>query len=171
METNNSEEHKDHKNKINEKIPKEDERKKIIGNIIKKSIQCSKSTIDLTSKILDGLLTKDRQKIITLCENGLPDDLPELRSLLWKINLGYLNLNMDEWDGILKAKRISYRKYKDSVVEKLEKELELFKGYEKMTREEKKALDKKTNKLILEEICKDTNRTHTEMSFFFPTSR
>ena len=130
-------------------------------------IQCSKSTIDLTSKILDGLLTKDRQKIITLCENGLPDDLPELRSLLWKINLGYLNLNMDEWDGILKEKRISYRKYKDSVVEKLEKELELFKGYEKMTREEKKALDKKTNKLILEEICKDTNRTHTEMSFFF----
>ena len=51
MEQRNSEEHKDGKNIINNKIPKEDERKKIIGNIIKKSIQCSKSTISLTSKI------------------------------------------------------------------------------------------------------------------------
>ena len=34
---------------------------------------------------------------------------------------------MDEWDNILKSKRIAYRKYKDSVVEKLEKELEFFK--------------------------------------------
>ena len=112
-------------------------------------------------------MSKDKQKIISLCENGLPDDLPELRSLIWKINFGYLPLNIMEWDKILKSKRLAYRKYKDSIVEKLEKELELFKGYEKLTREEKKSLEQKTSKPILEEICKDTNRTHTEMSFFF----
>ena len=32
-------------------IPIEDERKKIISNIIKKSVQCSKTTIELTSII------------------------------------------------------------------------------------------------------------------------
>ena len=147
--------------------PTGDERRKIIGNIIKRSIQCSKKTIGLTSEFLDCLMTKDKQTLINMCENGLPDDLPEIRSLIWKINFEYLPLNMGEWDKILKSKRIAYRKYKDSIVEKLEKELELFNGYSKMTKEERKALDKKTNKVVLEEICKDTNRTHTEMNFFF----
>ena len=36
-----------------------------------------------------------------------------------------------------------------------------------MTTEEKKAVEKKTNKVILEEICKDTNRAHTEINFFY----
>ena len=158
-------------NDQNKKIPIEkqtnDERKKILDNIIKRSVQCSKATIALTSKLLDCLMSKDKQKLISLCEEGLPDDLPEIRSLIWKIIFGYLPLNMDEWDKILKSKRIAYRKYKDSIVEKLEKELKLFNGYDKMTKEERRALEKKTNKLILEEICKDTNRTHTEMNFFF----
>ena len=168
MESDNSEQKNPDKNKIiSNPKPKDDERKKILSNIIQKSVQCSKATIDLTSKILDSIMTKDKQKIISLCENGLPDDLPELRSLIWKINFGYLPLNMEEWDKILKSKRLAYQKYKNSIVEKLEKELELFKGYEKMTKDEKKALEKKTNKPVLEEICKDTNRTHTEMSFFF----
>ena len=142
-------------------------RKIIISNIIKKSVQCSKATIELTSKILDSLMSQDKQKIISFCQDGLPDDLPELRSLIWKINFGYLPLNMEEWDNILSSKRIAYQKYKNSVFEKLEKELELFEGYENLSKEEKKALDKKTHKPVLEEICKDTNRTHTEMSFFF----
>ena len=171
MESDNSEQKNPDKNKIiSNPKPKDDERKKILSNIIQKSVQCSKATIDLTSKILDSIMTKDKQKIISLCENGLPDDLPELRSLIWKINFGYLPLNMEEWDKILKSKRLAYQKYKNSIVEKLEKELELFKGYEKMTKDEKKALEKKTNKPVLEEICKDTNRTHTEMSFFFSSN-
>ena len=168
MESKSSEQKINDNNVINTNlIPIEDERKKIISNIINKSIQCSKATIELTSKILDSIMSKDKSKLISICENGLPDDLPELRSLIWKINLGYLPLNIEEWDKILKSKRIAYQKYKDSIVAKLEKELELFNGYEKMTKEERKALDKKTNKPVLEEICKDTNRTHTEMSFFF----
>ena len=111
-------------------------------------------------------MCKDKKTMISLCERGLPDDLPELRSLIWKINLGYLSLNMEQWAQILKSKRIAYQNYRNNILEKLEKELELYKGYKDMSKEEKRALDKKTHKLILEEICKDTNRTHTEMSFF-----
>ena len=170
MESNKNEEEINKRNDDkNNKIKNNDqqERKKILSNIIKKSVQCSKATITLTSKILDSIMCKDKQKLIDFCEGGLPDDLPELRSLIWKINLGYLPLNVEEWDKILKSKRIAYQNYKDSFVKKLEKELELFNGYEKLTRDEKRELDKKTSKPLLEEICKDTNRTHTEMSFFF----
>ncbi len=148
------------------KMEKISEKKKILDKIVKKSVQCSKATIDLTTKVLDALMAPDKEQLITLSENGLPDDLPELRSLVWKINLGYLSYNTLEWDKFLVSKRLAYQNYRTFVFNNLEKELELFKDYDKMTPEQKKDLDKKTNKLILEEICKDTNRTHTEMNFF-----
>ena len=148
------------------KMEKISEKKKILDKIVKKSVQCSKATIDLTTKVLDALIAPDKEELITLSENGLPDDLPELRSLVWKINLGYLSYNTLEWDKFLVSKRLAYQNYRTFVFNNLEKELELFKDYDKMTPEQKKDLDKKTHKLILEEICKDTNRTHTEMNFF-----
>ena len=147
-------------------MEKMSEKKKILDKIVKKSVQCSKATIDLTTKVLDALMAPDKEQLITLSENGLPDDLPELRSLVWKINLGYLSYNTLEWDKFLVSKRLAYQNYRTFVFNNLEKELELFKDYDKMTPEQKKDLDKKTHKLILEEICKDTNRTHTEMNFF-----
>ena len=167
MESGKTDSTNDDKNKLNSIKNSSDETKKILSTIVNKSVQCSKATIELTSKLLDSIMSKDKQKIISLCQKGLPDDLPELRSLIWKINLGYLSLNKEEWDQILKSKRIAYQQYKNSIVTKLEKELELYKGYKDMSKEEKRELDKKTHKTILEEICKDTNRTHTEMSFFF----
>ena len=36
-----------------------------------------------------------------------------------------------------------------------------------MNKEEKENLDKTTNKLLLEQICKDVNRTHNQLDFFF----
>ena len=148
------------------------EGKKIISNIIKKSIQCSKKTQEICSKILDSILCKDKEKLKLFCEDGLPDEIPELRSLIWKINIGYLPLDMEKWDETLKSKRVSYKLYKNFIFEKLEKEMELFEGYENLDKKEKLALIKKTHRLILEDICKDTNRTHNEMSFFLkPTDK
>ena len=42
-----------------------------------------------------------------------------------------------------------------------------YKDYDKMSREQKEQLDKKTNKPLLEQITKDINRTHNQMFFFF----
>ena len=167
MESGKADSTNEDKNKLNSNKKPLKEKQKILSTIVSKSVKCSKATIDLTSQLLDSIMTKDKKKIISLCEKGLPDDLPELRSLIWKINLGYLPLNKEEWDQILESKRIAYQKYRNSIIEKLKKELELYKGYKDMSKEEKKALDKKTHKTILEEITKDTNRTHTEMNFFF----
>ena len=154
------------KNNNEENINKIDKKRNRMINIIKKSLQCSKKTQELSSKIMDSILYKNKEKLLSLCEDGLPDELPKLRALVWKINLGYLPLEIEKWDEILKSKRQSYKLYKNFIFDKLEKELELFKGYENMEKSKKLELDKKTHKIILEEICKDTNRTHTEMNFF-----
>ena len=141
-------------------------KKEILDKIVNKSVLCSKATINFTTNILDALMSLDKERLIELSENGLPDDLPEMRSLIWKINFGYLPLEPQKWDAFLISKRTAYKKYRTFVFQKLEKELESLKGYDKMSEDEKKEMDKKTHKLILEEICKDTNRTHTEMNFF-----
>ena len=141
-------------------------KKEILDKIVNKSVLCSKATVNFTTCILEALMSLDKERIIELSEKGLPDDLPEIRSLIWKINLGYLPLEPQKWGTFLISKRTAYKKYRTFVFQKLEKELESLKGYDKMSEEEKKEMEKKTHKLILEEICKDTNRTHTEMNFF-----
>lgn len=144
----------------------ENVKKKILDKIVKKSVLCSKSTVNFTTKMIEAIMSLNKEKIIELSENGLPDDLPELRSLIWKINFGYLPLDQQKWGTFLISKRIAYKKYRNFIFQKLENELEILKGYNKMSEDEKKEMDKKTHKLILEEICKDINRTHTEMNFF-----
>ena len=155
-------------NNSNEEIKCNQEclKKEILDKIVNKSVLCSKATINFTTNILDALMSLDKERLIKLSENGFPDDLPEMRSLIWKINFGYLPLEPQKWDAFLTSKRTAYKKYRTFVFQKLEKELESLKGYDKMSEDEKKEMDKKTHKLILEEICKDTNRTHTEMNFF-----
>ena len=98
-------------------------KKKILDTIVKKSIQCSKNTIERTAKILDSIMSGNKEKLNSFCENGLPDDLYVLRSLIWKINLNYLPMNLEEWDKILSDKRKAYDCYKNSVFEKLSKEI------------------------------------------------
>ena len=141
-------------------------KKKILDKIVNKSVLCSKSTVNFTTMVLEALMSMDKEKLTELSENGLPDDLPEMRSLIWKINFEYLPLDPQKWGAFLISKRASYKNYRTFVFEKLEKELELLEGYDKMSIEDKKAMDKKTHKIVLEEICKDINRTHTEMNFF-----
>ena len=150
----------------NKKKEGQNAKKKILDAIVKKSILCSKTTIDLTTHLLDAIMSMDKNQIINLSENGLPDDLPEIRSLVWKINFDYLPLDQQKWDSFLISKRTAYKKYRSYIFQQLEKELETLKEYNKMTPEEKSEMDQKTHKVILEEICKDTNRTRTEMNFF-----
>ena len=81
--------------------------------------------------------------------------------------MGYLTINNEEWEKILEDKRNSYIDYKDIFKEKLLEEYKLYQDYDKKSKEEKEKLDKKSNKLLLEQICKDVYRTHNQMDFFF----
>ena len=84
--------------------------------------------------------------------------------MVWKINLGYLPLDSEEWTKTFIEKRKLYDYYKAQFHNLLKNEL---KSFENKSQEEIQELEKTTNKVLLEEINKDVNRTHTTMSFFF----
>ena len=126
-------------------------------NLTKHLSSCTKSTSEIASLALGIIKSKDQKKLYEICEPGLPDDLPILRAYIWKIILGYLPLDISEWDSTLAKKREEYKIYKKFIKEKLKKELEK-KEY--------------TSKDILEQIIKDVYRTNTQFSFFFqPTDK
>ena len=141
--------------------------KKIIKVIVEKILKSSQTTVNRSGEFIECLLSKNESKLFSLCEKGLPDDLPILRSLIWKIYFNYLPINFEEWDSILQKQRESYFYFKNLFLEKLRSELTLYENYNDKSKEEKRDIDKKTNKNLLEEICKDVNRTHTQLSLFY----
>ena len=142
-------------------------KKPILQIIVNKILSSPNQTINNSSGFIESLISKNKKNLQIFSENGLPDEMPILRSIVWKINLGYLPINNEEWEKILEDKRSSYFYYKDIFKKKLLEEYNLYNNYDKMNKEEKEKLDQKTNKLLLEQICKDVNRTHNQMDFFF----
>ena len=125
--------------------------------LTKQLSSCTKATQEIANSALIAIKAKNKDKLYEICESGLPDDLPILRAYIWKINLGYLPLDIKQWDSTLTKKREEYKVYKKFIKEKLTKELEK-KEY--------------TSKEILEQIIKDVYRTNTQFSFFFqPTDK
>lgn len=52
--------------------------------------------------------------------DGLPDDVPSLRSLGWKIIMNYLPLDLNEWENHIDKRRNEYNQIKDKIITKLE---------------------------------------------------
>ena len=99
----------------NSSIKQNDEssKKQMLNLIIEKSVKCSKPTFNRTGMIIEAILSKNKYSLCKLSANGLPDDLPILRSLIWKINLGYLTINSEEWTTSLQSQRKTYNIYKN----------------------------------------------------------
>jgi len=142
-------------------------KKPILQIIVNKILSSPNQTINNSSGFIESLISKNQKNLQIFSENGLPDEIPILRSIIWKINLGYLPINNEEWEKILEDKRNSYIDYKDIFKKKLLEEYKLYQDYDKKSKEDKEELDKKTSKLLLEQICKDVYRTHNQMDFFF----
>ena len=159
----------ENKNKINniKNESQSPQKKPILQIIVDKILSSPNQTINKSSGFIESLISKNKENLIKYSEDGIPDEIPILRSIVWKINLGYLPIDNEQWDKILKEKRTSYFYYKEAIKKKLEEEYKLYEKYDKMNKEEKDELDKKSNKLLLEQICKDVNRTHNQMDFFF----
>ena len=110
----------------------------------------------------------DYSKLQEFIFDGIPDDIPSLRSLIWKILLNTLTLNESEWESTLEKGREKYNKLKEIYNQRL-----------KLIRKHKKndhplSLEKNSNwnkyfmeYNLLEDIQKDIRRTRTHMSFFF----
>ena len=132
-------------------------KKSILQSLQRKVITCSKKTISTISEIMEAIFEKDTEAIKTISEKGIPDDPQMLRALIWKINLGYLSLENDNWEEYLKEKREKYNFYKNSFINLLKGEI---------------ANCNYKSRKLLEDITKDVNRTHMGFSFFFqPVSK
>ena len=129
--------------------------KNIFNSITRKVLKCSKTTIKLSTNIIEAILSQDKEELNKLSEQGLPDDLPILRALVWKINLGYLPLNSNLWEKTFIEKRNLYKLYKDMIIQQIKREREE-KNYKK--------------KQIIEQILKDISRTGPTFSFFFQST-
>ena len=150
-----------------QKENKNPNKKPILQIIVNKILSSANQTINKSSGFIESLISKNKKNLQLFSEDGVPDEIPILRSIVWKINLGYLSINNEEWENIFAEKRNSYFYYKNIIQKNLLEEFKLFENYSNMSKEEKEDLDKKTNKLLLEQICKDVNRTHNQLDFFF----
>lgn len=140
--------------------------KQIIKIIITKAIKCSEPTLNLVNSFIQAIYSEDESSLKKLSAKGLPDDIPMLRSLIWKINLNYLSINNEEWESTLESQRKTYNNYKEIFITKLKEEVKLFKDFNTKSPTEKRQIEKNTNKKLLENIAKDVNRTHIQVSFF-----
>lgn len=82
-----------------------------------------------------------------LISDGLPDELPELRSILWKLFLNYFPNNLTEWVDFSREKNEDYERLKQDL---LHHEPEKY-------------------KTLIFEITSDVTRTRTDMNFFSKT--
>ena len=99
---------------------------KFFGIIISKTQSISSEK--LKTKVLEILKTINSDKInfYKLTRHvfeGLPDDIPSLRSLAWKILFNYLPLDVNNWEESIDKKRVEYYKEKKLLYDKLELEI------------------------------------------------
>lgn len=98
----------------------------LLNKIMYKSHKfCSNETKKRINEIILSLLIKDYETLRNYTYEGIPDEMPLLRCLLWKINLRYLNTNLDKWDDYLKKKRDEYSDLKNGFSSKLQLEFKL----------------------------------------------
>ena len=100
---------------------------------------------------------------------GIPDDIPSLRPLLWKVSLNYLSLKPHEWETILEQKRTEYETNKKKYMANISSPI-LKKTKNKVDdplSSDKSSLWEKYYKDIelYENISKDILRTKSNMNF------
>ncbi len=142
----------------------------LITMIILKVQKASCSEIwEQINSILLAIKTNDIKSLKKECYIGLPDDNPCLRALVWKYNLKYLPKDITKWEKVLKMKREEYKEIKNAFLLRLKEEFKIFEELENSDENKKdklKKISENTDRVLLETINKDINRTHSQFDFF-----
>lgn len=96
---------------------------KFFGIIVNKMNNISSEKIKLRILDIIKILNSSNIDFLQLKKiifEGLPDDVPSLRSLGWKIIMNYLPLNLNQWENYIDNKRIEYNEMKEKIITKLE---------------------------------------------------
>ena len=166
----------------------------IVSIICNALTSCFPEEYNRINKILKDIIKNNKSEIKKECYKGLPENLPSLRALIWKINFKYLPRNIKKWENTLKSLREEYRELKNAVMVRQKEEIKIFeeiqnkntendkkKQLNKINYEESKNIievdDNSLNKSLallaectdvklLETINKDINRTYSTLNFF-----
>ena len=142
---------------------------------------CSPKEYKRINDILKIIISNSKKELKRECYKGLPENLPSLRALIWKINFKYIPHKIQNWENTLKSYRNEYTELKNAVILKQKEEIKIFEEINKNEiKEETKnninnsyninntlyLLAENTDKELLETINKDINRTYSAMNFF-----
>lgn len=135
---------------------------------------CIPKSWNRINKILTYLIKSNYSQLKKECYKGLPEDLPSLRALIWKINFKYLPKNINKWDSTLKNMRKQYKEIKEAYIIRQNEEIKIFEEIEnkmkkKIGKNKEENLTKKCYNLIIEEGNKDDyiKKTSTQ-KYFLP---
>ena len=146
-----------------------DHNEQIVTIICQALTSCLPSTYYRINKILTSLITNQKKDLKKECYRGLPYDLPPLRALVWKVNFKYLPSDIKKWDITLKSMRKQYKEIKDAFLLRKKEEMKIFEEIEKNNNKNLLLLAQSTDRMLLETISKDINRTHVYFNFFSKT--
>lgn len=128
--------------------------------------------LDLISQ--GGFYSLESNLLEELMYSGIPDEIPSLRTLIWKLSLNYPKeiqiIHSPKWQMEINSKRAEYAMLKKKHFQ-LQKELKMAKSGindHPLSNENDSSWSKYFYDIeLLEEIEKDVRRTRAQMSFFF----
>ena len=142
---------------------------------------CSPKEYPRINKILKDIINNNKKELKKECYKGLPENLPSLRALIWKINFKYIPHKIQNWNATIKSYRTEYKELKNAVIIRQREEIKIFEElkdnqiYEEESKNNNEEYDinktlfllaENTDKELLETINKDINRTYSNMNFF-----
>ena len=117
----------------------------IIEVIGKALSTCVPFTWKRINKILFNIINFNEEELKKECYKGLPDDLPSLRALIWKINFRYLPHDILKWKESLESKRKEYIEIKNAFILRIKEEIKIFEELEKEKNKNKNKSNLKEN--------------------------
>lgn len=184
------------KNVFDEILISPNHNEQIVSIICNALTSCFPEEYIRVNKILKDIINNNKNEIKRECYRGLPENLPSLRALIWKINFRYLPRNIQKWEKTLKTLRDEYKEIKNAVIVRQKEEIKIFEEIEHKTHEKNRIRESQINKInfemsksiidddnsslnkslallaestdkkLLETINKDINRTYSKMNFF-----
>lgn len=128
-------------NKIFEEIlisPNHNEQ--IVSIICNALTSCFPEEYKRINKILHDIIKNNKNEIKRECYKGLPENLPSLRALIWKMNFKYLPRNIQKWENTLKSLRGEYKEIKSAVITRQQEEIKIFEEIQNKHSEKKKTV-------------------------------
>ena len=128
----------------------------IVSIICNAVTSCFQEEHKRINNILNYIIHNNKKELKKECYKGLPENLPSLRALIWKINFKYLPKNIKKWESTLKSLRDEYKEIKKAIIERQKEEIKIFEEIQNKNKNKEKTkninnINNTNNKINFEE--------------------